>query len=644
MQILEIVLYSHDGQKRVLPLKPGRTNIITGKSKTGKSALIDIVDYCLGRGECTIAEGKIRDLVAWFGLRLQFPTGQVFVARQAPPRHKQTTNRAYIEHGEVVESPATAPAEPNTTSEAIENDLTRKIGIAPNLHIPPTEHTREPLAANIRHALFYCFQDQNDIDTKNYLFHRQNEDFVPHAIKDTLPYFLGAIEEDRLALEQELARARRELKRAEQLLREAEAIKGEGISKAQGLLAEARHVGLLPDGEETGELKGIVELLQRVEGWSPNAVTFVSSEKLTQLQEEKRILGDLYEEKADAIRAVQTFAQEAAGYESEARKQELRLESIGLFDAAKQDAATCPMCSHHLNVPTPSAAAMQRSLQQLRISLDATTRERPRLREYIEGLEREREELKQRIRVKDEDINAILQEEKAAEQLRDLNIRRGHVAGRISLWLESVKVTDDTSQLKEEVERKQLRVDNLEAQLYGGEKEERLRSILNRLGFQMSQWAKELKLEHSESPVRLDLSKVTLIVDREDRPISLKHLGSGENWVIAHLITLFALHKHFRLYKRPVPQFLMLDQPSQVGYPADVDPELPGSASVIKDDAKIAVSRIYNFIFDVVESLAPDFQVIITDHADLAEDKFQNAVVEKWRGEKALVPQEWIEE
>ena len=96
MQILEIVLYSHSGQKRVLPLKPGRANIITGRSATGKSSLIEIVDFCLGRTECTVPEGVIRDSVAWFGLRLQFPAGQMFIARQAPPPHRQYNNRVYL--------------------------------------------------------------------------------------------------------------------------------------------------------------------------------------------------------------------------------------------------------------------------------------------------------------------------------------------------------------------------------------------------------------------------------------------------------------------------------------------------------------------------------------------------------------------
>ena len=38
MQILAIVLYSRWGKVRVLPLEPGRVNIITGRSRTGKAA------------------------------------------------------------------------------------------------------------------------------------------------------------------------------------------------------------------------------------------------------------------------------------------------------------------------------------------------------------------------------------------------------------------------------------------------------------------------------------------------------------------------------------------------------------------------------------------------------------------------------
>ena len=70
-QITEIVLYGPVEEPRVLALRPGELNIITGRSRTGKPALISIVGYCLGAGECGVAFGPIRSTVEWYALRLR---------------------------------------------------------------------------------------------------------------------------------------------------------------------------------------------------------------------------------------------------------------------------------------------------------------------------------------------------------------------------------------------------------------------------------------------------------------------------------------------------------------------------------------------------------------------------------------------
>jgi hypothetical protein len=53
-------------------------------SKTDKSALVHIVDYCFASKECQVPEGIIRRAVPWFGLYLQSSNEQAFAARQAP--------------------------------------------------------------------------------------------------------------------------------------------------------------------------------------------------------------------------------------------------------------------------------------------------------------------------------------------------------------------------------------------------------------------------------------------------------------------------------------------------------------------------------------------------------------------------------
>jgi len=52
---------------------------------------------------------------------------------------------------------------------------------------------------------------------------------------------------------------------------------------------------------------------------------------------------------------------------------------------------------------------------------------------------------------------------------------------------------------------------------------------------------------------------------------------------------------------------------------------------------------MFQLMFRVVKELAPEFQLIVTDHADLRGDpEFQAAVVEKWfEPGKALIPDDW---
>jgi hypothetical protein len=52
----------------------------------------------------------------------------------------------------------------------------------------------------------------------------------------------------------------------------------------------------------------------------------------------------------------------------------------------------------------------------------------------------------------------------------------------------------------------------------------------------------------------------------------------------------------------------------------------------------------YELMRDVTEELAPDFQIIVCDHANLAEDWFQASIVENWRDGRKLIPAEWLRE
>lgn len=644
MQLIEIVLYGYNGEKRAIKFEMGQVNIITGDSSTGKTALIDIVDYCLGREKCTIPEGIIRDTVQWFGLLIGIGQTQIFIARENPGPGRQTTNRAYVEKGHVLRTPDKAPDNPNTNIDAIVEMLGNELGISPNLNVPDIDETRSPLSANFRHSLFYCFQPQYEIARKDILFHRQSEEFIPQTIRDTMPYFLGVIKEDGLALEQELARAKRNLKLIERAIKEGDIIAGNGLTKGLSLLAEAGQVGLIETEKVPPDMSIIISMAKQILDWTPIQITYPSSDRLTSLQEEIKQLNKLISEKQEIALAAKLFANESHGYTSELQQQEARLESIGLFEDLNQEPEICPICSQKIPIPIPSVEMIKTSLSEMKINLEKISREQPKLREYIDKLDNECQEIYERIREKQEMIEGIISEQETAIKLRDVNARRARVIGRISLWLESIEPNIKSSELQDKLEYYKTQVQELLARLDAEEKEDRLSSIINRINVLITEWAKGLLLEHSQYPLHFDAKRLTVVADKEDRPIPLYNMGGGENWVGYHLITHFALHRIFRQNNRPVPGFLFLDQPSQVYYPRDVAAEEAKTKNELQslpDTDREAVMRMYQLMFKIIEDLEGKFQIIVTDHADLADQKFQSSVIQRWRNGVKLVPPEW---
>lgn len=71
---------SKDG-KRVLELSQG-LNIITGHSKTGKSAMLDIIDWCLGAKESTIPQGIITDFSNLYAILIEFNGQNLLLGRE----------------------------------------------------------------------------------------------------------------------------------------------------------------------------------------------------------------------------------------------------------------------------------------------------------------------------------------------------------------------------------------------------------------------------------------------------------------------------------------------------------------------------------------------------------------------------------
>ena len=641
MQILDIILYGESGKQRILSFDIGKVNIITGDSKTGKTAIIDIIDYCLGSGDFKVAEGVVREYVWWYAVRYQLKQGQILVARPNPIKYERSASDVYFLQGDTVSIPNFSDLKANISLDILLQKLANIIGI--DEYIDKAEnYNYDDLTISFKHSRFYCFQPQTDIDQRDFLFYNQKKDtWIEQAMKRTLPYFLGAVGTESMKIERQLSDKIRNANRLERELKVAEAVVVKTMGQVFELINEAKQVGLLPINEIPKDQEEGLKMLQTIYKQdilqeTPN----VENEVLLLLQAQRETLIKELDRVNQAIKATENYQNEVQGYESEADYQALRLESVNIYPKDKEvNNSICPLCNQDLENKIPTIEQIEKSLENLQTNLELTKKEKPKLKQYLDNLYKERSELVSQNKDIEKGITAIYKENEQAKRLKDLNIRKGRVLGRISLYLESKIEVNDFSETKQNISLLESEIAILQNQLDAEENEDKLEGILDQLSVQMTSWGQELDLEFKDRTIKFDIKKLTLFIISAEKKIRFDQTGSGENWVAYHLLIHFALHKYFALNQRPTPNFLILDQMSQAYFPPEKD--LKGTDEIEQSEDDKAIKRLFDFIFTRTEELEGKMQTIIIDHAKLNDEKFKKAIKEEWRNGIKLVPIEW---
>jgi hypothetical protein len=640
LTLKSIVLYSHQGDVRVLPFKSGSLNIITGESKTGKSAIIDIIDYCLGRGHCNVAEGVIRRSVSWFALDIVNGEDALFVARRNPGPGTDTSAEIYVRRGTFDGPPPLEEIQKNIIEEELISLLTRFTGIAENEH-RPVSGTRLPLQATIRHALFLCFQKQDEIDNRERLFHRQGEQFIPQAIKDTFPYFLGAVDESQFLKQYELDIARDALRTLQQKAAQFKEQRNADLNRVRRLINDGKRVGIVRQDFEPVDVDAAIAILEaasRIELTSDASIPDFG-ETINRIRNEQKELRELLGQVADEIRATRLIISEHNAYSREGAEQRARLSAIGLFKDTDVAGDHCPLCENVLAVPTTSAEQIRLSLVQINRQLDAVEVEQPHLQKHLEELETKRQKLESDLIETQSALSRAIAEDERARAQQDMLLERARVLGRIGSFLDSIRPPEDEVDLTPQIEAAERKVAALEAEVNADDVAQRVDTYLNLISKKMSEYADKLDLEHSGSALRLDLKKLTVVADTEDGPVPLNRMGSGENWIGYHVLTHLALHWWFRKRNRPLPGILIFDQPSQAHYPAERDED--GKLDPLDDKDRQAVHALFELMHHACQEIGEGFQLIVLDHVKMSDDWFQAGMVEEWRRGNFLVPPEW---
>lgn len=645
-QILQLLLWPRTGaEPRSVPFEPGMVNVITGASKTGKSAVIPIIDYCLGSKHCAIPVGVIREKCAWFGVLVETAEGQKLFARKEPGA-QQSTNEMFVLEAVSIEVPQSI-VEGNSTDAAVRALLDRLAGLT-QLDFEPNAESGFKLRPSFRDLTAFVFQPQNIVANPNVLFYKADANEHREKLKTVLPYALNAITAKTIALRHEADRLTRRLRKLEADLKILKNVSGRRIAEGRTWLTQARELGLSTrDGipEEWGEIISELELIaNQSRPTSPASTGGVENTlaALKALRDREQKLGaeaSTHRQRLMELKRLREGSDEYAGA-LKVQRERLSLSSWMRTEIEGRHEAELlfpSKTSESLDKLDAALVEIEGKLQAHPLATTSLDAEYQRQRTLMEDVLSEITIVRQEIRTY-EASSEIVQKEMARTVSADRFI------GGLQQLLRQYDEADRSPEIESEAEELRKRLEDLQAQIKESNIQRRLDSTLDEIQQITGTIVPSLNAEWSESPVRLDPKELTVQVSREGRKDYLWEIGSGANWLAYHVAITLALQIYFlKNPPSPVPALLVYDQPSQVYFPTMTKQQSGERDWKLTDQEDIqAVRRIFEALGKQVVAAKGALQVIVLDHADqeVWGDLPGVSLVEVWRGKK-LVPLDW---
>ena len=659
------------GRVHAVTFGPG-VNVVTGKSSTGKSALIEIFDWCMGSSERTIPEGVITTRAAIYFTVMKVHEKTILLAR------RKDTSQGYIEDLEddkaILDDPHQLRIE--RFHEALfkplsvyKKDVGRRFGLAytdvdtdPNArsYRPHNAHAATP---SIRSFTSFMLQHQNLVANKHAIFYRFDEEKKREQVIDHLKCFLGFAKPEYFQLKQELDLWEQRLKSLEAQKKREEALKGEEITRIQIALddfsaASGKRLSDFSATEIASDPEGSLKKL------SENSIEFdgASDENAKlrkQLQEghaeivlKQRDAARLLSQVSDSIQHLERFR--------------ISAEAVSEPIEAVIQNSICLFCGQTHGEIEREANQLEEAVQWLNRELDNSFTVPPSL------VERQRE-----LR---DDISALnVQIREFQRRMIELDAQDTQLAKKRSLYELAVKakitleavlesiVHKQQSDLEEEISHLQQEIGERKAKLKADfDVESQMREAGRFIDKFMSNWGPKFEFEEWFRPINLRFSLESFDLwhqnpeGKEPEKVHLRAMGSGANWLYSHLTLFLALHRLFchRGNECSIPPILMLDQPSQVYFPTVLDKDEKFDAEGIRKEDKIRAARPYDedvnavanmysvlveFCKDTLDKEGIEPQIIVTDHADNLElrggRKFDSLVNgRRWRTRGLIHP------
>lgn len=636
--VLKIAFYGADNRCREIEFDPDKVNVITGASGTGKSAIIDAIDYCLGSKSCGLPF-FVRGHAEAVAVHWVLGDSHLIVGRKIP-KAGSGTDQMFVKTGRNLSLPATsADLEGPTNRETARAMIEKTFGIA-DTDDPIVAAKSEKGRATIRDVTPYLFLSGDVIISKVTLLHDLNRAEKVRDIKATMPYFLGAVDQQSVLAGRKLRQLEAALGRIEREAKFQERSQSLLTQRSLALLTQAEGVGLIaempsPDASDQTLLKQLKDIADV--GLSTTGAA--DSDQRAPLEEERRELVTELQTLREKRQVLKRTIREASGYETAVSGQSHKLK---LVEHLRLDDGRCPVCDAENDAGRVMAEQIRNSLTIVAEEVLSVDVMRPRLIDHSGHIENEIGSKSGRLREVEAQLSGLVRMEEESASAGSSLQQRARVVGRIDQFLDTT--AKDFVASSTNAATLQSEIDKLRDQVDPQARRDRLRDAENMVSNFATDMLADLPTEVPATNARVVFSStpnLSLIEPERRAVLSLTEIGSDQNYLAIHLALSFSLQKLFETIRAPVPGLLVIDQISRPYYPAGGNEKR--LEEMEKDDDKAAMQKIVRFLFEETARRA-GLQVILIEHAYLEEDPAYVAAVKgRWTkstGEK-LIPSDW---
>ncbi|MBV7271484.1 DUF3732 domain-containing protein [Clostridium sp. PL3] len=636
----------NEENERYVDLTEG-VNIITGESKTGKSALVEIIDYCLCSSSCTIPKGRITEFADIYSLIIVINSQRYIIARKAPYTYRKEMYISRISDNINYKSINMKFFEDCKfyNYKVIQKQIEKLLGLNVTNLKDDGEEKKE--SASLRNMTSYMFQHQNLMASKFALFYRFDDYQKKKDIIEQFPIFAGIVDQEFYSTLMLINAYKKELKKllANQVSNEKikEDIRNNLIDKFKEYFA------LL--GRELNDNLTLDSLINLGNDLPNLKDEYSSSEIVTRYNKLKNEIEEL-RDKEDILKSkisnLESADENSSSYISslEVLKQKSDLSS----DEIKE--YICPICGHECGDLNEISIDVKEATKWLSEEMKLIDLSNDNLFEEKRKLIKEKDKVIKEIKRKWAQKRSMEKEYLEKSSRYDLENKLNYKKIEIKFLIETIDKGLFNS-IDEEIVELQKKIVQCNEDIKAFNLEESKENAKNSINKNMNRLKVHLDFEEEFKHYNLyfDLEEFELSLRGKNRgeKVILSEMGSGANWVSCHIALFLSLLRYFASQgeKSPMPTMMFFDQPSQVYFPQD-NLEDTKKSNIETEKDKQAVTKMYKVMFDEIEDTYKDTetkpQLIVVDHVNYStmqtkkeQDYFKKSTRRTWRGMEALI-------